>query len=77
MEKVVIVSGGAIEDEFAREYIEKIVPDTLVAADSGLQFFFRAGITPDYVIGDFDSVDETVLQFFKKKDNIRWETLIP
>ena len=77
MEKVVIVSGGAIEDEFAREYIEKIDPDTLVAADSGLQFFFRAGITPDYVIGDFDSVDETVLQFFKKKDNIRWETLIP
>ena len=37
MEKVVIVSGGAIEDEFARDYIEKIDPDTLVAADSGLE----------------------------------------
>ena len=46
MEKVVIVSGGAIEDEFAREYIEKIVPDTLLRQTPGCSFFSGLELLP-------------------------------
>lgn len=37
------------------------LPDTVIAADSGLEACFAAGLEPDVVVGDMDSVDPAVL----------------
>ena len=60
----VIISGGMVDDDFIKEILEKETahggkPDRIViAADRGLLFFLRNGLTPDIAIGDFDSTPE-------------------
>lgn len=59
----VIISGGNIQDGFALDFLKKRIKEngreslTLVAADSGMEWFMRnREITPDLAVGDFDSL---------------------
>ena len=75
--KVIIISGGSIQDEFAKEWIAEYQPDFIMVADSGMEFMRRVGLTPDMIIGDFDSVAADTLDFFKSKEGIIWKQLNP
>lgn len=67
--KYVIISGGHIDDVFALKWLEKSTYDTLIAADSGMNFLYRNGIMPDVIAGDFDSVDEAAYAYFMREDS--------
>ena len=41
MRHCIIVVGGHINDIFAKEFIEKERPELCIAADSGMNFFYR------------------------------------
>ncbi|MBU3226876.1 thiamine diphosphokinase [Clostridium algidicarnis] len=62
--KIVIVAGGnppsfnLLNDEI-RDC------DFLIAADKGGEVLYRAGISPNILLGDFDSIDEKVFNHFK------------
>ena len=60
--KVVIISGGQIEDGFAREWLKENPYDMLIAADSGVDFLYRNQIVPDLIVGDFDSAKTEVTE---------------
>ncbi len=45
----------------------------LIAADRGLEAMQSAGLIPDVAVGDFDSVDPKVLEFFLRRPGIRFE----
>lgn len=77
MRQAVIVTGGTTDLEFALSYIQEQKPDILGAVDSGLEFFLEAGRKPDVIIGDFDSVKQDTLAFFKGQQGIHWVTLVP
>ena len=77
MKKIVIVSGGKIEDFFATKWIKEQKPDEIIAADSGMEFLRRNGIKPDVILGDFDSVSEETLAYFKQLEGITWKKLNP
>lgn len=77
MKTAVIVSGGHAETAFCMEYIKVQKPDLVIAVDSGMRFFYEAGIKPDIIVGDFDSVDQEILHFFEKQEGIEWKRLIP
>ena len=77
MKQAVIVTGGRTEPAFGEEYIKKIQPQLLIAVDSGMEFFYQSGIIPHRIVGDFDSVKEKTLEFFREKDGIDWVGLIP
>lgn len=68
--KFLIVSGGEATDEFVEEVIKKGGFDVILAADSGMDFLYRTGILPDIIVGDFDSVDPKVLDFFREHEHI-------
>lgn len=59
-----IVSGGHLEDAFILSYLQNHRCDLVIAVDSGMSFFYRTGQTPDYIVGDFDSVSPDVLKSF-------------
>ena len=63
--KALIVAGGKTDENFAREMILQGGYEFIVAADAGLNFFYQAGIEPDIVVGDFDSVGEDVLDYYR------------
>ena len=61
MKSCVIISGGRLDYQFASEFIEKEQPEILIAADKGLAFFEKSEILPTQIIGDFDSMGESLL----------------
>lgn len=75
--KIVIVSGGYIDDVFAVPWIKVYTPEYTIVADSGMEFCRRCGIMPDMIIGDFDSVKVDTLSFFKSQTGIVFQELNP
>lgn len=61
--KAVIFANADIEDySFCGEYIKDAV---IISCDGGMRHTMRLGITPDYIVGDFDSVQPEVLNYYK------------
>lgn len=77
MRQAVIVTGGTVDFNFALSYLQKHKPDIVAAVDSGLEFFLKAGEKPDVILGDFDSVKQETLAFFKGQQGIDFITLVP
>jgi thiamine pyrophosphokinase len=42
--------------------------DIIICADGGAEFAFKNNITPNYLIGDFDSIDKAILDYYETKD---------
>lgn len=72
--KTLIIGGGSIEDAFAREYLDRWKPDYIIAADRGMEFCYRAGLLPDCVIGDYDSAEPKVYDYFRQQSGIEWHS---
>lgn len=77
MKHFLIVSGGDIDDAFACRMIEKEQPDVVIAADKGMDFFYRNQIKPDFIIGDFDSAERESLCYFRTQSNVQIRELCP
>lgn len=65
MKHIVIVTGGYMNTAFGTEYMKSLSYDRLFAVDKGLEYVMALGLVPDYVIGDFDTVDANVLRTFE------------
>lgn len=77
MKHFAIVVGGTIDDKTASDVLEKERVTDTIAADSGMNFFYRTGRKPDYIVGDFDSASGEAMQYFKTQTGIVWEKLNP
>ena len=64
--RCLIITGGTIQSEFAIKYIKERAWNYVVCADAGMRFCHSAGILPDLILGDFDSVDEESYEYFQK-----------
>lgn len=68
---MLIVSGGKIpSNDFLRQSVTSFQPRFIIAADSGADILFENKITPDILLGDFDSVREDALNYFRGKCEI-------
>lgn len=77
MKEFIIVSGGRISDSFACGVIAANKDAMLIAADSGMDFFYRNQIKPHVIVGDFDSASAEPLEFFRTQPDIRIQQLNP
>lgn len=65
---VLIVSGGSIDVDFSRQYIQDKQYDHIIAADSGLAHCKEMGIEPTDILGDFDSLkNKELLEEYRRK----------
>ena len=61
-----IVSGGkAPSENLLREYLKMV--DFIIAADKGSECLYNYGITPDLLVGDFDSANKEILDKIKEQ----------
>lgn len=66
--KTLIVGGGELTAEFLRDFIRREPQDFVIAADRGLDILLRAEITPDLILGDYDSTHvRGAVDYFKKQ----------
>lgn len=64
--KVLLITGGKVNMDFAEEYTATQEYDTVVCADSGLNTAYRLGMPVHYFMGDFDSVSPEILEAYRE-----------
>ena len=73
--RAIIVSGGMLEERFVlqewQRHKESGEQCFLIGVDSGNRFLYEHQITPDYIVGDFDSLPEAIVNYYK------YETKVP
>ncbi len=75
--KTVIISGGTIQDGFALGFLKETGAEYILAADRGLEFCYRNQIRPDYILGDFDSIDPGIIAYYRNQTRIPIDTFNP
>lgn len=64
--KTLIITGGNINKEFLQKILKENEYDKIIAADKGLEILNEINVKPDYIIGDFDSVNKEILEQYKR-----------
>lgn len=54
--RCLLITGGTLTADFAASVYRETHWDLVIAADAGLRFCEEAGIFPDHIVGDFDSL---------------------
>lgn len=75
--RTLIIAGGNINYDFALSYLAKHSFDYRIAVDGGLQSMKDLGVMPTHIIGDFDTVPESVLLDYSVDDSIMIQRLSP
>lgn len=66
MKAIIFLNGEyGYEKEFLNEIINE--KDIVFCADGGANYTYKYNIYPNYIIGDLDSIDTVVLDFYKKE----------
>lgn len=66
---VVIISGGTLDTAFTKSIIEKEAC-YIIGVDKGVGFLHQHQITPDYIVGDFDSLDPDIVKYYKEETDV-------
>lgn len=64
--KAILVCGGTLSAAFLRDFVEKERDALLFAVDGGLRVIHEAGLMPDYLVGDFDTVEAYLVEQYEK-----------
>lgn len=56
--KAILFSGGHIDIAFASSILNEATYDVFIAIDRGLEGMEKMGVLPDYIVGDFDSIED-------------------
>ncbi len=70
MKKCIILANGKPPRKSVITFFQKNGLDTLLCADGGADSALRLGLTPDYIIGDLDSISKEAIKKFKKTSKI-------
>lgn len=63
----ILICGGTLSAAFLREITEKYAGALVFAVDGGLYVADEAGIVPDYLVGDFDTAEEGLVEQYATK----------
>lgn len=68
--RTLIITGGNIERDFALNFIQSYQPEYLIAVDRGLAFCYETQVKPNLIVGDFDSLPQEILEYYKLQAEI-------
>ena len=75
--RIVIVSGGKVEDDFALSVLESYENEYIIAVDKGMEFLYRHEIMPSYIVGDFDSVKKEIGDYYRNETQVPIREYVP
>lgn len=72
--KTYIFSGGTYQESFVKKILEQDEElFCLIAVDKGLESCLHLGLTPHYIVGDFDSVSPEMSSYLKQNQDRVWQ----
>ena len=75
--KVLIITGGRIDEDFASSFLLKNIYDEVIAVDGGLAFADRAKLGITHLVGDFDTIDPLILEKYRYLEEICVHQYVP
>lgn len=66
--KILIISGGNINQDFALDFLRKNEYEKVVVADKGIEFCYENHILPQLIVGDFDSAKAEIVSYYQQKE---------
>lgn len=60
-----IVTGGLVSESVLEKYLEDNPKSLVIVVDGALEVTHRLGISPSYIVGDFDTVDHRLLEHYE------------
>lgn len=66
----VVISGGTLDEPLALEELQKINDPCIIGVDRGVEFLYRHQILPSYIVGDFDSLPEEIVLYYKNRGDV-------
>jgi thiamine pyrophosphokinase len=70
MKKCIILANGNSPKKSEISFFKRLGYSTIICADGGANSAAKLKIIPDYIIGDLDSIDSSVLKMFTGKSRI-------
>lgn len=68
--RIVIVSGGELDEELTLAVLKKQEGEYIIGVDKGMEFLYTHQIMPSYIVGDFDSVKAEIADYYKNETNV-------
>ena len=66
-----IITGGFLEENFLVHYLDRHPQNVRIVVDGALEVTHRLGIKPDFIVGDFDTVNHDLLEHYEKSIILR------
>lgn len=63
--RILILTGGMLDLEWAKEWLNSENFDYIIAADNGLTYADKLSCRVDYILGDYDSVNADLIEKYK------------
>lgn len=70
MNRTVIISGGVLNEEFAEKVLAENEGAYIIGVDKGVEFLYRNEILPQYIVGDFDSIDSEIIDYYRNETQV-------
>lgn len=70
MSKTVIISGGELDEGFAEKVLAEYEGAYIIGVDKGVEFLYRNEILPQYIVGDFDSIDSEIIDYYRNETQV-------
>lgn len=67
LNQYLILTGGTLTKEFLEDFLKKETVSKIICIDGALKVAHEAGIEIDYLVGDFDTADSSLVEFYKKQ----------
>ncbi len=67
MKACIILNGEVKESSFIYEIISENNYDYLICADGGANHLYNLNLVPDYILGDLDSINKSIISYYKEK----------
>ena len=66
----IIVSGGTLDEALAFETLREYEEPCVIGVDRGVEFLYHHKIRPNYIVGDFDSLPEEIVTYYKERNDV-------
>ena len=66
-----IITGGVLDEAFLADYLDSHPGQLRIVVDGALEITHQLGIKPDFIVGDFDTVNHDLLEHYDKEIILR------
>lgn len=67
--RAMIVTGGYCDKGLVTQLLEQNHVDLIIAVDGGLRIIDELGLKADYIVGDFDTIEPTIIRKYRDLTN--------